>query len=130
MTKRTGDKLPASSGSNLKMDLAKKRASMLKDWKLFLPSIVEAIRQVLPDARIYIFGSAVRGDMTGASDVDILITLSRILKRALERAKIKVRIEDIAKLPYYHPFEFHLVTREESRPFVRRAGESLLHLYG
>jgi len=122
--------LPAKAGNILKMDLAKKRASMLNDWKSFLPSIAEAIREVLPDARIYVFGSAARGDITGASDVDILVISSRIPKRALERAKIKVRIEEIANLPYYHPFEFHLVTREESRAFMRRAGASLLHVYG
>ena len=56
---------------------------------------------------VYIFGSVAEGKHTMASNIDLLVVLDRIE----DRTKILVKINEI--LGELHPFEIHLVTREE-----------------
>ncbi|MHA1581549.1 MAG: nucleotidyltransferase domain-containing protein [Candidatus Baldrarchaeia archaeon] len=65
------------------------------------------------------FGSVVRGEAVGGSDVDILIVHSKIPESRKKRAEIVVRIEEKAGLPLYHPFEIHLVNKEEAKWYFR-----------
>jgi predicted nucleotidyltransferase len=104
-----------------KMRVARKRAALVKEWKSRVPIIARELYEILPDAKVYVFGSAVRGDITAGSDVDILVVSDRLPEGALARARLKVRAEERAGLPEYHPFEIHLVRPSEARPFMRRA---------
>ncbi|MDW8063781.1 MAG: hypothetical protein RMI43_06390, partial [Candidatus Caldarchaeum sp.] len=63
-----------------------------------------------------------------ASDVDMLIISDEIPETMLERAALKVELEKKAGLPYYHPFELHLVRPDEAEPYFRRAGGQLIRL--
>jgi len=96
------------------------RARMLRDWTRYAEAIARAVRELLPDARVYVFGSVVSGKAIGSSDVDILVVARELPKSHLERARIKALVEEKCELPHYHPFEIHLVTREEAEPFLRR----------
>jgi hypothetical protein len=71
---------------------------------------------------LQIFGSVVRGDHTGGSDVDILIVSNSVPERLRDKARIRAMIEDEAKLPAFHPFEIHITTPEEAKTYLRRAG--------
>ena len=102
------------------MDTARKRAQMVKEWKVYADKIAEAVRRVLPDAQVFVFGSVVRGDYIASSDVDILVISSKIPEGLFERGRIKAEIEKEAGLPYYHPFELHMVRPEEAEPYLRR----------
>ncbi|MEM3941920.1 MAG: nucleotidyltransferase domain-containing protein [Desulfurococcaceae archaeon] len=46
--------------------------SLLK-WRNQLPELLEAARSVLSDAEVYIFGSALKNELTANSDVDMLM---------------------------------------------------------
>jgi len=96
------------------------RARMLRDWTRYAEAIARAVRELLPEARIYVFGSVVSGKAVGSSDVDILVVARELPRSHLERARIKALVEERCGLPYYHPFEIHLVTPDEAEPFLRR----------
>lgn len=102
------------------VDILIERSEMVKKWDGYATRIAIAVKSILPDARIYIFGSVLKGEAVGGSDVDILIASSNMPKSNVERAGIKVRIEDAANLPPYHPFELHLVDEQEMEWYVRR----------
>jgi predicted nucleotidyltransferase len=105
------------------VDILVKRAEMVKNWRKYAVRIAEAVRTILPGSRIYVFGSVVKGESTGGSDVDILIFSESLPRSNLERAKIKVKIEELSNLPPYHPFEIHLADREEGEWYFNRIKE-------
>ncbi|MBS7655803.1 nucleotidyltransferase domain-containing protein [Candidatus Bathyarchaeota archaeon] len=84
-----------------------------------MPKIAEAAKTLMPDARIYIFGSIVKGEAVGGSDIDVLIISKDIPKSNIERAKIKIKIEEFSKLPSHSPFEFHLANEEEMKWYLK-----------
>jgi|YelNatPaOPRAMG01_1025707.scaffolds.fasta_scaffold88477_2 predicted nucleotidyltransferase len=101
------------------IDVMVERARMVREWEIYVERIAKAAKELMPDAEIYVFGSVVKGEATGGSDVDILIKSNNLPKSNLERAGIKVRIEEMAGLPTYHPFEIHLADDEEMEWYSR-----------
>ncbi|MEM1509148.1 MAG: nucleotidyltransferase domain-containing protein [Thermofilaceae archaeon] len=71
------------------VDILIKRAEMVRNWREYAARIAEVARAVLPGASVYVFGSVVRGEHTGGSDVDILVLSESLPRSGLERAKIK-----------------------------------------
>jgi predicted nucleotidyltransferase len=110
------------------MSLSRVRANMVKEWGSWVTRIADAVKSVLPDAEVYVFGSVVRGDYAGGSDVDILIVSKIAPSGMLERAKIKLKIEDEAKLPSAHPFDMHIETPEGAEIYFRKAGKDIIKI--
>jgi len=104
-------------------DLLAERARIVRRWKDYMPSIVRAARELIPGARVYVFGSAVKGTTVGGSDIDILITSGKVPRSNADRAKLKVEIEEISGLPPYHPFEFHIADEDEAKWYLQRIKE-------
>ncbi|MEM2608069.1 MAG: nucleotidyltransferase domain-containing protein [Thermoproteota archaeon] len=104
-------------------DILMKRAEMVKNWKKYVGEVAKAVKSLLPDSRIYVFGSVVKGEYTGGSDVDILIVSKEAPRSSLERVKIRMMIEESANLPPYHPFEFHIVDEEEGKRYFSKIKE-------
>ncbi|MEM4329257.1 MAG: nucleotidyltransferase domain-containing protein [Candidatus Caldarchaeum sp.] len=95
------------------------RSNMVREWRRHVKEAVKAVSKVLPDANV--FGSVVKGEAVGGSDVDIV---SRHAPPSnIERAEMKVKIEKEAGLPLHHPFELHLVNEKESEWYFRRVKE-------
>lgn len=107
------------------METLRSRAEIVKDWKVSAKKIANAAKTLMPDAEVYVFGSVIRGDATGGSDVDMLIVSQNISEKALEQAKIKVEIEEMAGLPLYPPFEIHLATKDKSKQYFAVAGKHI-----
>jgi len=107
-------------------EVARRKAQMVKEWREWAEKICKAVREMFPDAEVYVIGSVARGEAVAASDVDLLIALPEVPERALERARIIVEIEDRAGLPWGgHPFEFHLATKEEAKVWLERSGKNI-----
>jgi len=70
-----------------------RRYKKLLRWRRYLPLIKEATFQVLPDARVFVFGSVVKGELTKESDLDILVISPSISGRASNRAIAKRGID-------------------------------------
>lgn len=107
------------------------RFKALLDWRRHLPNLVKAVREVLPDAELYVFGSALRDELTANSDVDVLIVSKRAFGR--NRHKIVTAIEE--KLENPEIFEIHLVTRDKVSWYRRHAkrlvsAEEIISLQG
>ncbi|MBD3192942.1 MAG: nucleotidyltransferase domain-containing protein [Candidatus Heimdallarchaeota archaeon] len=77
----------------------------------------KACLELLPDAEVYLFGSALHGELVAGSDIDILIVTKKESITHKERARIVIGIEDIIGLPFVHPFEFHVMTKTEYQRF-------------
>jgi len=105
------------------LDILLQRAEMVRNWKAYITKIAENARRVLPDAQVYVFGSAVKGEATGGSDVDVLIVSKKTPDNNMARAEIRVRIEELSHLPSHHPFEIHLASESEAEWYFRRVKE-------
>ncbi|MEM0011432.1 MAG: nucleotidyltransferase domain-containing protein [Nitrososphaerota archaeon] len=92
--------------------------SLLK-WRDHLPELLEAVRSVLPDAEVYVFGSALRNKLTANSDVDILVISDRAL--GSQRHKLAAAIEEKLRNPFI--FEIHLTTKEKLAWYKKHAKE-------
>lgn len=103
-----------------------RRLRMLREWRLWVERIANVAKELIPDAEVYVIGSVVKGDYVGGSDVDVLIISPNTPKGPLEKARIKALIEDRLNLPYYHPFEIHILTPKEAQPYLRRAKDYLI----
>ncbi len=103
------------------MDSSLRRVRMLKEWRTWVRRIADVVKELIPNAEVYVIGSVVRGDYVGGSDVDVVVVSSSIPEDIAKRARIKVLIEERLKLPYYHPFEIHVLKPEEVSTYLRRA---------
>ncbi len=100
------------------LDIMLKRKKMIENFKKYLKDINESIKYVLKDSKVYLFGSIIEGNLVAASDVDILI-IADVPKSHLKRAELTAKIEENARLPIIHPFEFHILTNEELKSWIR-----------
>jgi len=95
--------------------LYRERSEILKNWKRYVNEVARAAESLLKNCEVYSFGSAVRGKLTAASDIDVLIIAEDLPQNLMERAKVKGEIERLANLPPYHPIQIHLITRNEAK---------------
>ena len=95
------------------------RSKILKEWRKYVPEIERAATKILGEVEVYVFGSAVRGELVGGSDIDILIVSDNVPEENIKRAVLKTEIERLAKLPKNHPFEIHLANRKEAKWYYR-----------
>lgn len=68
--------------------------------------VKKMVQEFWPNARVYVFGSSVRGRYTASSDIDILIVEDVDYEEA-SRVKAKIYM----KLDY--PVEIHVATRKQ-----------------
>lgn len=78
---------------------------LLKDYRRVAISVKEIVKRFDPNARVFVFGSVVRGKFTGASDIDILIVTERIDLKY----EIIVSVYQLIDAPV----ELHVVTKEQ-----------------
>lgn len=88
---------------------------LMRKWRLWSERIAYVADEILSSCEVYVFGSIIRGQATGASDVDILIISDQLPKNCKDRGELKAKIEEAANLPLYHPFEIHLATSIEAK---------------
>lgn len=100
-----------------------RRAEMVREWRKYVVKVAQAVLALLPDADVYVFGSVVRGQAVGGSDVDVLIVSEHIPESNIERARLKLKIEETAALPSLHPFEMHLADKKEAEWYFSRIKE-------
>lgn len=93
--------------------LAEKRENLkyFKKPYLYAANIKNEIRKILPDAKVFIFGSVPEGEATPQSDIDILVTSANMPKKQEERAKIRSKI--YLKIGISSPFEIHFANHKQ-----------------
>ncbi|GAB6134776.1 nucleotidyltransferase domain-containing protein [Thermococcus prieurii] len=98
--------------------MGRRRYLMIKNYRRYLPAIKRACEEVFGECELYVFGSVLTGKFTAGSDVDLLIKVKEAPRNLRERAELEVRIEELAGLPDYHPFEFHIVDEAGFKRYV------------
>ena len=96
---------------------------LAREWRFWSKRISDAANKVLGPCQVYVFGSVIKGLVTGASDVDVLIVGGQIPMDCRGKGNLKAKIEEEAGLPLYHPFQIHLASKEEAEenPIYRSA---------
>lgn len=70
------------------------------------------VKEFDPHAEVYVFGSAVRGELTAASDIDILVVTERVDRKYEMMVSVYKRVNA--------PVELHVTTRETYRRWYAR----------
>ncbi|MEM2214671.1 MAG: nucleotidyltransferase domain-containing protein [Candidatus Nezhaarchaeales archaeon] len=110
------------------MDSAIKRSQMLKEWREWTRRIAYVAKKIIPDVETYVIGSVIRGDSVSGSDVDVLLVSKHVPEKLVDRAKLKAIIEEELNLPFYHPFEIHMLKPEEAGYYIERSRSSILRI--
>ena len=103
------------------MDVVVEKAKMLMNWRNWIGNVVKIIKEILPDAEVYVIGSVARNEHIGSSDLDLLIVSEKITDKLSERGKLIAEIELRSNLPLHHPVEFHLVKPQDKDWYLRRS---------
>jgi len=96
-------------------EVERRRRVFSRLWE-YLAAIREAVRELDPDAEVYLFGSVARGEARPDSDVDVLVVSDRYGDEVGRVAEVLLRIEE--RLGFVGVFEVHVVSRrtfEEQR---------------
>jgi len=112
-----GDGMARKTFIDLLIEDAEERKKYLRDFIKYAEKVKEIVKQRDPDARIMLFGSAVKGELRPDSDVDLLI-ITDIAEKIDER--IKLRMEMVKILGEGSPFEIHIITDEEYENWYRK----------
>ncbi|ABL78699.1 nucleotidyltransferase domain-containing protein [Thermofilum pendens] len=84
----------------------------LRDYRAVAGLVKEVARRFDPEARVFVFGSAVRGDYTAASDIDVLVVTS-----AVDR-KYDLMVEVYRSTEA--PVELHVASPEQFEKWYKR----------
>ena len=98
------------------------RLRVLRCWRRYVEVVVEAVKRVVPEARVYLVGGAAEGRLTVLSDIDIVVVLPKTLSLE-EAAELRARIWEEAEklgLPLYAPIDLHFTDREGLQRYMRR----------
>jgi predicted nucleotidyltransferase len=95
------------------------RASILRNWRKIASRVVDAVKEVCPEACVYIAGSVARGEWIAASDVDIIVVLPHSPSMR-EAAQIIEHVWRRLELPAAHPLEIHVVGPKDLERYVRK----------
>ena len=86
----------------------------LSNYRAVAGRIRDIVKSYWGDARVYVFGSAVEGRYTAASDIDILIVVDGVSRDEADRVKASI-YECIDA-----PIELHIASRDEFENWYRR----------
>ncbi|MDK2384137.1 MAG: nucleotidyltransferase domain-containing protein [Candidatus Korarchaeota archaeon] len=92
----------------------------LKKYMKVARRVRDIVREIDPDARIYVFGSVVRGRFTASSDIDILVVTEKIEKKY----EIMVRVYKATEAP----IELHVVTPKGFLWYKRFSGNEMVEV--
>ena len=108
-----------------------KIAQIARQWRFWSEAIAKAANEVLGPCNVYVFGSIAERLATGGSDVDVLIVTDSLPRDFRARGEAVAKIEEIAKLPLYHPFQIHLATWGEvkANPIYRKAASKGIPIF-
>jgi len=110
---------------DLLIEGAEERRRFFRDFIKYAEKVKEIVKQRDPDARVMLFGSAVKGELRPDSDIDLLV-ITHIAEKLDER--IGLRMEVMKILGEGSPFEIHIVTAEEYEGWYRRFIDRFLEL--
>ncbi|MGC9105448.1 MAG: nucleotidyltransferase domain-containing protein [Thermoprotei archaeon] len=99
------------------------RFSHLRRWREYAEKVAKAVKDLEPDAEVYVIGGVAEDRITVLSDIDILVVVKRELspreRRNLMR-DVLVRAMDVYGLPFDAPVELHVVGEGSARKYLAK----------
>ena len=95
---------------------------VLMEWRKHVRIMYRAIRNVIPNAEVYITGGVAEDRLTVKSDIDLLIVLpyTSTFNEAVElRSRILEEAEKLG-LPLYAPIELHIIGKKELKKYMKK----------
>jgi len=93
------------------------RLRELLKWREYIKILIEAVKEVFDkDVEVYIFGSAAENRLTVDSDIDVAIVVKEVPRSGIERAELLDKLwraMEARGVPWWYPFEIHIMTKEE-----------------
>ncbi len=87
----------------------------LRRWREYVEVVARAVRDLVPEAEIYVIGSVVEGKVTVYSDIDILVIIPNKTLNGESRKNLAVEILEKAiehyGLPWDAPIEIHVADK-------------------
>jgi len=101
------------------IESGRKALEHLNNYRAVAERVKSLVKAYWGDAVVYVFGSAVEGRYTAASDIDILIVVDGVSKEEGDRVKALIyeRIDA--------PIELHIASRDEFEGWYKRFIEVL-----
>ncbi len=97
-------------------DIYERRKKYFENMESFLLEIKRIVKENVPDAELFLFGSVVEGNYSiGLSDIDVAIVSDAFLQRDLKLELFGKLLEKF----FDSPFEFHLLTKERWEYYSR-----------
>ena len=84
----------------------------IKDYRRVAIEVKKIVKAKYPKAKVLVFGSAVEGDFTASSDIDILVVQDGISNDYDLKARILVEVDA--------PIELHFVSEKEFNEWYLR----------
>ena len=84
----------------------------LRNYLEVAERVKDLVRSIDPDARVYVFGSVVRGDYTASSDIDLLVVTPNV--------KLKYDVMVAVYKEVEAPVELHVTTPEVFERLYKR----------
>ena len=100
---------------------AKWKIDYLKNWKRYVRLLAKYVKEVLPEAEVYVIGGAAENRLTVLSDIDVLIVTDKPLD-ASECRRLKADIIwGAAKygFPWDYPVEIHIISKGELKNYLK-----------
>jgi len=99
------------------------RLILLREWRSIVHNVARTVKQLYPEAEIYLIGGVAENRITVYSDIDIAVIFKTKLSRD-ERIDVLTRIwESIDNvIPMYYPLEIHILDIKE---FTRIKGKKI-----
>jgi hypothetical protein len=95
--------------TDILLEEAKEDKVYFDNYLKYLKMIKKEVKKILKDAKVFVFGSILKGKFSPTSDIDVLI-VSRNLDSS-KKSSIKTFL--YKKIGFFSPFEFHLTSNDE-----------------
>ena len=91
------------------VDSGRERLESLREYREMAKKIKEIVTKKYEGAKVYVFGSVIKGEFTAASDVDILIVCDDIDREKASELKADI----LRSIGLHAPVELHIATTRE-----------------
>ena len=91
----------------------------LRKWREYAEKIARAVKDLIPESKVFVIGSVVEGNPTVHSDIDILVVVNNIDMDTKKKLLVEIleRAIDLYELPWDAPVELHVATTEEAKRY-------------
>jgi len=99
----------------------KEALEYLSKYREVAKRVKEVVETYCKGAKVYIFGSTLKGRFTAASDIDLLIVCDEIDREEAELLKVEI----VSSLGYSVPLQIHIATTKEFKEWYLRFVEEI-----